>query len=72
MTDRHLEQFAVTPWEVEAERRREVLDADARRFDVSDRAREIESGSGGGRLWSLLRGSFNGAPGTGKLDQRRA
>jgi hypothetical protein len=70
MPDRHLHLIAAAPWEVEAERRREMLDADARRFDVSERAGEIESGSDSGRLWSLLRGSFDRAPATGKLDRK--
>ena len=65
--------FAATSFEIEAERRREVLDADARRFDMSDRARPIESGSAVGRLWSLLRGSPRRPMSRhGKLDQKHA
>lgn len=71
MTDR---RFAATPWEVEAERRRETIAADA----LGDRARRSDAGSEvlatarGRRLLSRLRGSLDDRPtGTGTLHQKR-
>jgi hypothetical protein len=73
MTDR---QFAATPWEVEAERRREVIAADARdvaRAARSDAADEVLTAARGRRLLPSLRESLGQGPRrSGGLDHRGA
>lgn len=73
MTDR---QFAATPWEVEAERRREVIAADARDVALAarpDAADEVLTAARGRRLLSSLRGSLGEDPRrTGGLDRKGA
>jgi hypothetical protein len=71
MTDH---DYAATPWEVEAERRREVLAGDARDGVVirRDPAREILALARGRRLLSRLRSSTEERPAqAGKLNQKR-
>jgi hypothetical protein len=71
MTDRRL---AATPWEVEAERRRETIAADARdgRSRRSDAANDVLAPARGRRLLGRLRGSFDHGPsGAGALHQKR-
>ena len=64
MTDR---QLAATPWEVEAERRRETIAADAAvaRRDRADAAGEVLTLARGRRLVASLRGASRP---TGRLD----
>ena len=72
MTDR---QFAATPWEVEAERRREVIADEARvagQAAGSDAARDVLTPARGRRLLSSLRGSIDrGSAQAGTLNQKR-
>ena len=70
MDDRH---FAATPWEVEAERRREVLAADAETArSVAARAVRPPSIARGRRWLASLRGTPAGrVPQAGKLNQKR-
>jgi hypothetical protein len=63
MSHRHL---AATPWEVEAERRREVLDAQL------PRPRRSNQAIGFPDLGERVRGWFAAAPRSGKLDQNGA
>lgn len=73
MTDR---RSAATPWEVEAERRREVIEADARaarRSGQADPASQMLALARGRRLVrSILRGTADdGARQPGRLNQNR-
>ena len=73
MTDR---RYAATPWEVEAERRREVIEADALAARISrheDPARDMLAVARGRRLLqSILRGSADeGQRQPGRLNQNR-
>jgi hypothetical protein len=72
MTDR---SFAATPWEVEAERRREVIEADAGAARSSRPAtpRDVLAVARGRRLLqSLRREPFDDAPRqAGRLNQKR-
>jgi hypothetical protein len=72
MTDR---RYPVSPWEVEAERRREVIAADAHTDgppSQRDPAREILALARGRRLLASLRGSTDEPPAqAGKLNQKR-
>jgi hypothetical protein len=73
MTDR---RSAATPWEVEAERRREVIEADAlaaRRSRREDPARDVLALARGRRLiQSILRGPADEElPQPGRLNQKR-
>jgi hypothetical protein len=62
MSHRHL---AATPWEVEAERRREVLGAGLPRRSRTDAGARFVG------LGRRVRGLFQSVPRTGKLDQKR-
>jgi hypothetical protein len=73
MTDR---RTAATPWEVEAERRREVIEGDvlaAHRSRREDPAGDMLAVARGRRLLrSVLRGSADeGRPQPGRLNQKR-
>jgi hypothetical protein len=71
MTDR---RYAATPWEVEAERRREVIEADARHpSTTTEPGRESFVVARGRRLLrSIQGGSLDEAPGqAGRLNQKR-
>jgi len=73
MTDR---RYAATAWEIEAERRREVIEADvlaARRSPREDPARDMLAQARGRRLLrSILRGSADeGRHQPGRLNQNR-
>ena len=71
MTDR---RYAATPWEVEAERRREVIEADAQHPSTrSDPARGLTVVARGRRLLQSIQGGSRdeAPPQAGKLNQKR-
>ena len=71
MTDR---RYAAAPWEVEAERRRELIEADAQHvWTRSDPARGLTVVARGRRLLQSIQGVSRdeASPQAGKLNQKR-